>query len=164
MFENTIKSLQESLAQEVSNFELYNLYDYIFENYELTANRPRKSQNELEIYTDIPISTIKRITSGQQVSVDTACRFILSFPLTEQELINCISLCLGVDLNTKVYGYYKFAIKKTFEKFPILEFNQECYRFRRIDKCKLRREYYEFIINNENLIKPKYHLRNNALR
>lgn len=153
------------MVLEVPNYELENLRDYIYEKYESTANRPIKGPKDLETYTEMPISSIKRITAGIKVDVDTACRFILSFPLCKQELIECLSLCLGVDLQTKVYGYFMFAIKRAYEEFPIpLEYkSQEYYKFRSIEDCKARREFYDFVIANKNKIKPKYLPRNNAL-
>ena len=165
MHEDILKELREALAQEVSSYDLINLYEYIYNNFEQNAGFTKKKQKELDSYTPLGLATIKRMLSGKQVSVDTACRFILSFPITEQELIDCLASCLGIDFNTKVYCYYRFAIRMTFKKYPIPDeqHNQECYSKRSRKNCKARREYYELIINNEKLIKPKYLPPNNAL-
>lgn len=165
MREDILKDLREALAQEVKRYDLINLYEYIFINLEQKAGFAKKKQKELDSYTPLGLATIKRMLSGKQVSVDTACRFILSFPISEQELIDCLAICLGIDFNTKVYCYYRFAIRMTFKSYPIPDeqLSSESYSKRNRKDCKARREYYEFIISNEKLIKPKYLPPNNAL-
>lgn len=159
-----LEEFSKEIRKEEAKYQLDNFLDVIYMEFE---HKEKPKHMEISNTTDNELSLvmIDKISRGIYIRLDTAIRLLLSYPFTELELIDIIKRCMGKDLLSKEYGFYRIIIHFVFEKVPIDYCVQatEYYRFRNRRDCEKRRDLYLKIMKDKKKLKlEKY--RDNAIR
>ena len=159
-----LEELLKEIRREEVNYQLDNFLDVVYTEFELKEVPKHEDISRATDY-ELSVEMIDKLSRGIYVSLDTAIRFLLSFPFTERELIGIIKRCMGKDLSSKEYGFYRIIIHYIFVKVPIERCVQktEYYRVRNRRDCEKRRDLYLNIKKDKKKFKLKK-FRNSAIR